>query len=77
MGAGHALRLSGLSALSKDPLRAERRQPLVDASEAERSWVGPPSGLSVTVVAGSLACARPQGVREDARLEEEKEEVCV
>lgn len=22
-------------------------------------------------------CARPQGVREDARLEEEKEEVCV
>lgn len=33
--------------------------------------------MSVTVVAGSLACARPQGVREDARLEEEKEEVCV
>lgn len=33
--------------------------------------------MSVTVVAGSLACALPQGVREDARLEEEKEEVCV
>ncbi|MEJ1286726.1 hypothetical protein NN561_017735 [Cricetulus griseus] len=41
-------------------------QPLVRAWEAGRPWVGPPSGLSVTVVAGILACG-PRGVCDGMR----------
>ncbi|XP_052606640.1 translation initiation factor IF-2-like [Peromyscus californicus insignis] len=50
----------------KGPAGSRGPRPLVRAWEAGRPWVGPPSGLSVTVVAGILACG-PRRVCERMR----------
>lgn len=53
-----------------EPLGSSGRRPLVVEAGAGRRWVGPPSGQSVPVALGILACLWCKGVRGDTRLEE-------